>query len=163
VRKFGGKLYYGDASRIDLLRAAHIEQAKIFVLAVDDIESSLKIAATVRRNYPTLEIYARARNRHHAHMLMDLGVKIFVRETYFSSLRLAEEVLCGLGLERDDVAAFLDKFRNYDEAALIRQHAFHHDETQLIQSVKEAAEDLQTLFEADATSQAAKSEEGEAG
>jgi len=158
VRKFGGKLYYGDASRLELLRAAHIEQARIFVLAVNDIESSLKIAATVKRNFPRLEIYARARNRHHAHMLMDLGVKIFVRETYFSSLRLAEEVLCGLGLERADVAASIEKFTNYDEAALIRQHAIHHDETRLIQSVKEAAEDLQSLFETDVASQSSKDE-----
>lgn len=153
VRKFGGKLYYGDASRIDLLRAAHIEQARIFVLAVDDVESSLKIAETVKRNFPKVEIYARARNRHHAHMLMDLGVKIFVRETYLSSLNLAQQVLCGLGLDEAEVVASIEKFREYDEAALIRQHAIHLDETQLIQSVKDAAEELQGLFEADIASQ----------
>lgn len=153
VRKYGGKLYYGDASRIDLLRAAHIEQARIFVLAVDDVESSLKIAETVKRNFPRVEIYARARNRHHVHMLMDLGVKNFVRETYFSSLHLAQEVLCGLGLDKIEVLASIEKFKDYDEAALIRQHAIHHDETQLIQSVKGAAEELQSLFEADVSSQ----------
>ena len=153
VRKYGGKLYYGDASRIDLLRAAHIEQAKIFVLAVDDLESSLKIAETVKRNFPKVEIYARARNRHHVHMLMDLGVKNFVRETYFSSLHLAQEVLCGLGLDKTEVLASIEKFKDYDEAALIRQHAIHHDETQLIQNVKDAAEELQSLFEADVSSQ----------
>lgn len=156
VRKYGGKLYYGDASRIDLLRAAHVEQAKIFVLAVDDVESSLKIAETVRSNFPNVEIYARARNRHHAHLLMDLGVRVFVRETYFSALRLAEQVLCGMGLERDEVAASIETFRRYDEAALIRQHAVHHDENKLIQSVKEAAEELQSLFEADVAAQDAK-------
>jgi voltage-gated potassium channel Kch len=154
VRKFGGKIYYGDASRLDLLRAAHIEQARIFVLAVDDVQASLKIAETVKTHFPKLEIYARARNRHHAHMLMDLGVKVFVRETYFSSLRLAEQVLCGLGLERAEVVASIEKFRAYDEAALIRQHAIHHDEKKLIQSVKDAAEELQGLFEADSASQA---------
>jgi monovalent cation:proton antiporter-2 (CPA2) family protein len=162
VRKFGGKLYYGDASRIDLLRAAHIEQARIFVLAVDDVESSLKIAETVKRNFPKVEIYARARNRHHVHMLMDLGVKIFVREAYYSSLRLAEQVLCGLGLDQAEVAASVEKFTEYDEAALIRQHAIHHDETRLIQSVKEAAEELQGLFEADVVSQGNNSEQREA-
>ena len=159
VRKFGGKLYYGDASRVDLLRAAHAEQARIFVLAVDDVEASLKIADTVKRNFPKLQIYARVRNRHHAHMLMDLGVKVFVRETYFSSLRLAERVLCGLGLDEADVLASVEKFREYDEAALLRQHAIHHDESQLIQSVKDAAEDLQGLFEADIASQGNKTEQ----
>jgi voltage-gated potassium channel Kch len=161
VRKFGGKLYYGDASRLDLLRAAHVEQARIFVLAVDDVEASLKIAETVKTNFPNVEIYARVRNRHHAHMLMDLGVKVFVRETYFSSLHLAEQVLCGLGLEKTEVAASIEKFRVYDEASLLRQHAIHHDETKMIQSVKDAAEELQSLFEADIASQANKTEEKE--
>jgi monovalent cation:proton antiporter-2 (CPA2) family protein len=161
VRKFGGKLYYGDASRLDLLRAAHVEQARIFVLAVDDVEASLKIAETVKTNFPNVEIYARVRNRHHAHMLMDLGIKVFVRETYFSSLHLAEQVLCGLGLERTEVAASIEKFRVYDEAALLRQHAIHHDEIKLIQSVKDAAEELQSLFEADIASQTNKIEQKE--
>ncbi len=161
VRKFGGKLYYGDASRIDLLRAAHIEQARIFVLAVDDVEASLKIAETIKNNFPKLEIYARARNRHHAHILMDLGVKVFVRETYFSSLHLAEQVLGGLGLDKAEVAASIAKFREYDEATLIRQHAIYHDETQMIQSVKDAAEELQSLFEADIASQNNKAEQRE--
>ena len=158
VRKFGGKLYYGDASRIDLLRAAHVEQAKIFVLAVDDIEASIKIAETVKSNFPNVEIYARVRNRHHAHVLMDLGIKVFVRETYFSSLRLAEHVLGGLGLPSEEVVQSIDKFRIYDEAALLKQHAIHHDETKMIQSVKDAAEELQGLFEADIAAQANKAE-----
>lgn len=153
VRKFGGKIYYGDATRIDLLRAARIDQAKIFVLAVDDVQASIKIAELVKTHYPKLDIYARVRNRHHAHMLMDLGVKVFVRETYFSSLRLAEQVLCGLGLPQNEVVESIEKFRSHDEATLLKQHAFHNDETQLIQSVKGAAEELQGLFEADLASQ----------
>lgn len=153
VRKFGGKLYYGDASRLDLLRAAHIEQARIFVLAVDDVEDSLKIAETVKRNFPHLQIYARVRNRHHAHLLMDLGIRNFVRETYYSSLHLAEQVLCGLGLPRAEVLESIEKFSTHDQATLIKQHVIHHDEIQLIQSVKDAAEELQNVFEADVASQ----------
>ena len=153
VRKYGGKIYYGDASRIELLRAAHAEQAKLFVLAIDDVEASIKTAETVKTNFPNLEIVARVRNRHHAHMLMDLGIRTFVRETYLSSLKLAEEVLCGLGMPRDEVVASIDKFRVHDEATLIKQHAIHHDESQLIQSVKAASAELQILFEADVASQ----------
>jgi glutathione-regulated potassium-efflux system ancillary protein KefC/glutathione-regulated potassium-efflux system protein KefB len=156
VRKYGGKLYYGDASRLDLLRAAHVDQARIFVLAVDDVQASLRIAETVRHNFPNVEIHARVRNRHHAHLLMDLGVKVFVRETYFSALRLAEQVLYGMEFDREEVAASIEKFRRYDEAALIRQHAIHHDENKLIQSVKDAAEELQSLFEADTAAQDAQ-------
>lgn len=162
VRKFGGKLYYGDASRVDLLRAAHVEQAKIFVLAVDDVEASIKIAETVKSNFPKLEIYARVRNRHHAHVLMDLGIKVFVRETFLSSLRLAQHVLSGLGLPKEEVAESIAKFRSHDEATLIKQHAIHHDESKLIQSVKDAAEELQDLFEADIASQGNKAEQREA-
>lgn len=152
VRKYGGKLFYGDASRIELLRAAHADQAKVFVLAIDDIEASIKTAETVKTHFPNLLIVARVRNRHHAHMLMDLGIRTFVRETYLSSLKLAEEVLCGLGLERNDVVSSIEKFRTHDEATLIKQHAIHHDESQLIQSVKDAATELQDLFEADVAS-----------
>lgn len=152
VRKYGGKIYYGDASRIDLLRAAHADKARIFVLAIDDIASSIKTAEAVKTHFPNLEIIARVRNRHHAHMLMDLGVKVFIRETYLSSLKLAEEVLSGLGLPRSDVVSSVEMFRQYDEATLIKQHAIHHDEKQLIQSVKDAAEELQELFESDMAS-----------
>ena len=84
-----------------------------------------------------------------------------MRETYLSSLRLAEQVLYGLGLEKAEVTASVEKFREYDEAALIRQHAIHHDESQLIQSVKDAAEELQGLFEADIASQGNKAEQRE--
>lgn len=153
VRKFGGKLYYGDASRPELLRAAHVEQAKIFVLAVDDVQASVKIATLVKHRYPHVEIYARVRNRQHAYLLMDLGVKVFVREAYFSSLRLAEHVLVGLGTPPPEAARAVEKFRSHDEAALLRQHAVHRDESRLIQSVKEAADELQGLFEADAAAQ----------
>jgi len=149
VRKFGGKIYYGDASRIELLRAAHAGQAKVFVLAIDDVESSIKTAETVKTHFPNLEIIARVRNRHHAHMLMDLGIKTFVRETYLSSLKLAEEVLYGVGFARPDVVSSIEKFKTHDETNLIKQHAIHHDESQLIQSVKDAASELQDLFEAD--------------
>ena len=153
VRKYGGKIYYGDASRIDLLRAAHAEQARIFVLAIDDVQASLKTAEMVKTHFPNLEIIARARNRHHAHRLRDIGVKIFLRETFLSSMKLAEEVLCGLGMPRTEVVDTIEKFKTHDEATLMKQHAIHHDETQYIQSVKDAAEELQDLFEADLESE----------
>jgi len=154
VRKYGGKIYYGDASRIDLLRAAHAGQAKIFVLAIDDEQASLRTAEVVKTHFPNLKIIARARNRHHAHLLRDLGVKVFFRETFLTSLKLAEEVLCGLGMPRPEVVETVEKFKTHDEAALMKQYAVHHDETKYIQSVKDAAEELQDLFEADIESEA---------
>ncbi len=153
VRKYGGKIYYGDASRIDLLRAANIEQAKVFVLAIDDEEASLRTAEVVKTHFPNVEIIARARNRHHAHLLMDLGVRKFFRETLLSSLNLAEEVLCSLEMPRSEAHETIEKFKAHDEATLFKQHAIHHDETQYIQGVRDAAEELQVLFETDIDSE----------
>ncbi len=87
MRRFGSKVYYGDASRLDLLQAAGAQTAKVFVLAIDDVEKSLLTAETLRKHFPHLKIYARARNRFHAYRLMDTGVDYIMRETLLSSLR----------------------------------------------------------------------------
>jgi len=155
VRRYGSKVYYGDASRLDLLRAAHVEHAKIFVLAIDDVEASVRTAEMMRKHFPQVQIYARARNRYHSHLLTDLGVKASVRETFFSSLKLTEEVLEALGQPAHETRALLDKFQRYDEDLLQRQHAVFRDESKLIQTTKEAAEELQRLFEEDNRSKAA--------
>jgi glutathione-regulated potassium-efflux system ancillary protein KefC/glutathione-regulated potassium-efflux system protein KefB len=152
VRRFGNKVYYGDASRLDLLRAAKADKAEIFVLAIDDVASSLKTAATVKKHFPNLTIYARARNRFHAHQLMDIGVEGMIRETLLSSLDLARQVLQSLGIEEKQARGTVETFRAHDEKSLLAQHAIHHDETKLIQTTKEAALELQALFEGDTSS-----------
>ena len=153
VRQFGNKVYYGDASRVDLLRAAKADKAKIFVLAIDDVASSLKTAATVKKHFPNLAIYARARNRFHAYQLMDIGVDGLIRETLLSSLDLARQVLQGLGIEEKQAFSTIEMFKDHDEKTLLAQHAVHHDETKLIQTAKEAAQELQGIFEADTSSE----------
>ncbi len=150
VRKFGSKIYYGDASRLELLRAAKVENTKLFVLAIDNIETSVKIASVLRKHFPRVPIFARARNRFHCHKLMDLNVEVLYRDTYLSSLEMAREVLCGLGVARAEGERTVRMFREYDEALLKRQHAIYHDETALIQSAKQAADELHSLFESDA-------------
>jgi monovalent cation:proton antiporter-2 (CPA2) family protein len=149
VRRFGNRAYYGDASRLDLLRAAKADKAEVFVLAIDDIESSLRAAETVRKHFPKLRIFARARNRFHAHRLMDLGIEHIMRETFVSSLELAEQVLAATGMQGWDARDTVATFRAHDERALKRQFAVYHDETRLIQSAKDAATELQGLFESD--------------
>lgn len=153
VRRFGSKVYYGDASRLDLLRAAKADKAEIFVLAIDDVASSLKTAATVKKHFPNLAIYARARNRFHAYQLMDIGVDGLIREALLSSLDLAKQVLQGLGIEEEKARGTIEMFKAHDEKTLLAQHAVHHDETKLIQSAKEAAQELQGIFEADTSSE----------
>jgi glutathione-regulated potassium-efflux system ancillary protein KefC/glutathione-regulated potassium-efflux system protein KefB len=149
VRRFGSKVYYGDASRLDLLRAAKADKAKLFVLAIDDIEASLRTAETLRRHFPDLKIYARARNRFHAYRLMDLDCELIERETFRSSLHLAKQVLIALDVPSWDVETTVARFQAHDEKTLVRQHAIYHDETQLIQTSKDAAEELEDLLEGD--------------
>ena len=150
VRRYGNKIYYGDASRLDILQAAKIGEAKLFVLAIDDVEASVKTAHVVRMHYPGLTILARARNRVHYFRLQDLGIKTIYRETFPASLEVARQALLrvGFGVAAAERATAL--FKQHDEAQLAQQYAVHHDEAQLIQNVKEAADQLKELFEADA-------------
>jgi glutathione-regulated potassium-efflux system protein KefB len=150
VRRFGNKVYYGDASRIELLHAAKAGEAQLFVLAIDDVEASVKTAALVRRHFPQLPILARARNRVHYFRLRDLGVKAIFRETFPASLDAAHQALLRLGLGIAAAERAVTLFKHHDEAQLEIQYAMRHDEAQLIQNAKEAAQQLQELFEADA-------------
>lgn len=149
VRKFGGKVYFGDAARLELLRAAKTDQAKIFVIAVDDVDASVRIAELVRRHYPRLKIFARARNRNHVYRLREVGVHVVVREVFYSSLEISRQLLKEFGLNEPESARLVDRFRQHDEAMLLTQQAFHQDEAKLIASVKQYVRELEDLFEQD--------------
>ncbi|MGZ6140566.1 MAG: monovalent cation:proton antiporter-2 (CPA2) family protein, partial [Myxococcaceae bacterium] len=88
LQRFGNKVFYGDASRLDLLRAARADKARLFVLAIDDVQASVRTAREVQEHFPHLMIFARARNRAHAYQLMELGIEHVSRETFLSSLEL---------------------------------------------------------------------------
>jgi glutathione-regulated potassium-efflux system protein KefB len=150
VRRYGASVHYGDAARLDLLRAAGAEHAKIFVLAISDLEQSIRIAEAVTRHFPHLKIIARARNRRHAHKLMDVGVKHIFRETLLSSLAMTEMVLTTLGHSKDDAKHVISAFCERDSKLLIEQHAIHDSEEKLIQSVKDTATELESLLRVDA-------------
>lgn len=149
VRRYGSKVYFGDACRIDLLRAAGADRAELFVLAIDDIESSVKVAETVIGHFPNLKIVARARNRRHAHRLMDLGITHIFRETLLSSLAMSGRVLEMLGFDAEEVRRIVDTFGQRDKRLLDEQHAIHHDEERLIQSAKDTARELDSLLRND--------------
>jgi monovalent cation:proton antiporter-2 (CPA2) family protein len=150
VRRFGNKVYFGDPTRADLLRAAGAEQASLLIVVLEDTEAVLQTVEMARRNFPHLKILARARNRHAAHLLMDRGVDGLVRDTFHSSLWLAERALNVLGIEPDAAARAVALFRAHDEKTLQRTHAFYRDEKRLIQTAQQATEELADLFEADA-------------
>jgi monovalent cation:proton antiporter-2 (CPA2) family protein len=150
VRRFGNRLYYGDASRLDMLRSAGAHQARLMVIAVDDVEASVRIAELAARHFPELRVLARARNRQHAFRLMEAGVTEIWRETLGSSLEVAEATLVALGTPRETAARQVKRFREHDEETLRAQAAVKDDETRMIATAQASAQQLEQLFEADA-------------
>lgn len=149
VRRFGNKVYYGDASRLDLLRAAGAETAQILVLALDDVDASVRAAELVREQFPHLKVFARARNRQHAFALMDAGVTDVIRETYASSLEIAESVLEALGETPAASREAVRRFRQHDERTLQAQYQVKDDQEKFLATSREAAQQLEKLFDAD--------------
>ncbi|TGK11630.1 potassium transporter Kef [Leptospira fletcheri] len=149
ARKFGYKIYFGDASRLDLLISAGAEQADILILAVQDMDLSVKIAELVKAHFPKLQIIARARNRAHYFKLLDLGIRNIRRDTFASSLEIGGEALMELGFLPSEVERILEKFRAYDEEMLMGQYKVKHDEKELIAFSKNAVKQLEESFAAD--------------
>jgi len=149
VRRYGNKVYFGDASKLDLLRAAGADRAKLLILAIDDIEASVRTAETVHRHFPNLQIIARARNRRHEYHLMDLGIEHIFRENLLSSLAMGEQALRGLGMKDAQARDVVEMFRERDKKLIREQHAVQHDEEMLIQTAKETARELELLLRSD--------------
>jgi glutathione-regulated potassium-efflux system protein KefB len=149
VRHFGNTVFYGDATRLDLLRAAQTDKAEIFVIATEDPEANLRTARLLKRHFPHLKVFARARNRQHVFRLMDLNVDAIVRDTFFSSLEIARQVLEALGYDAATADEHLRRFRDHDERVLANQYPVYDDEAALLQTAQEARADLQRLFEVD--------------
>ena len=160
VRRFGNDVYYGDASRLDLLRAAGAQTARVLVLAIDDVDASVRTATVVREQFPQLRIFARARNRQHAFALMDVGVTEIIRETYASSLEVAAAVLEALGETPAGAREAVRRFRQYDQKTLQAQYQVKEDEQKFLATSLAAAQQLERLFEADKASSDASAPHG---
>jgi len=149
LRQFGNEVYFGDATRLDSLRAAGLGDAKALVLTIEDIEASVKIAETVRKQWPDVMILARARNRHHEIFLREVGVHYVIRETLLSSLELSEVLLTQLGVDPATAREEITAFRLHDEEMLERQAAVVNDESAFRQTSMEAEAELRGLFTED--------------
>ena len=149
ARRFGSRVFYGDPTRPEVLRAAGAGEARVLIVALDDTEATLRVVEIARRQFPQLFVLARARNRRHAHLLMDRGVDGFVRDTFYSTLKLTEMALRELGMTEAEAGRTTELFRQHDEKQLRETHGFYTDEKQLRQSAQQAAEELAALFEAD--------------
>jgi glutathione-regulated potassium-efflux system protein KefB len=159
VRKFGTQIYYGDASRPEILESARTGKARAFVLAIDDVEASMRTARMVRQNYPHVPIYARASDRRHVHQLMDEGIKIMRRETFLASLDLAREVLRGLGLPEREVRYTVDTFQTMDRRRLYEDYKNYTDLEKIRERAKSYAQELEELFAKDAEEHARRPED----
>lgn len=149
VRKFGNQVYYGDPKNPEILRAAGIKKARVFILAIDDVERSITTAQYLRKNYPDMIVLARARDRQHYYRLREVGVRHIWRETYLSSLDMSRESLQLLGISAEKARETVQTFRDYDDDLIERQQAIYDDEASMIESAQSAIAELESLFDED--------------
>jgi len=146
VRRFGWPAFYGDATRLDLLRTAGAAQARVIVVAIDDVEQSLKVVDLVKEHFPQLSIVARARNVTHYYGLRERGVTLIERETLDSALMSARSVLEALGWERHQARNLALRFRAHSIEMLEQMTLHHKDEAKLIAVAKQGRQQLEQLW-----------------
>ena len=146
LRKFGWRAYYGDATRLDLLRTAGASEARLLVLAIDDIENSVEVAKMVKENFPDLTIVARARNVQHYYELHELGVKFIERETFDSAIMSGRSALEHLGWQPHQARNLALRFRRYNIAQLRQMAPHRKDEAKLIAAARQGRQQLEELF-----------------
>ncbi len=151
VRKYGVQVFFGDASRLDLLKTAGAHSAQMIIVTIDDPKSSIHTVETVLKNFPHLKIFARVRNREHALKLMELGIPQhhLVRETFHSSLYLTEEILRQMGLSFSAASETVQRFQEHDEQVLSQQKQYLNNEDEMIKFTLKSAEELRKIFEQD--------------
>jgi glutathione-regulated potassium-efflux system ancillary protein KefC len=149
LRKFGFRVFYGDATRLDLLEAAGVGKARVLVNAIDDMDESLALVDLVREHFPGLRIVARARNVTHYFELRRRGVELPERETFESALVAGRRALQALGTSPYEARELADRFRQHNVTMLdaLLEHA--HDETRRISLAKAARDDLEEQFRRD--------------
>ena len=143
ARKFGYRVFYGDATRLDLLRTAGAGSARVLVIAVDDVEQSLEIVELAQSHFPQLAIVARARDVTHWNRLRERGVVRVERELFESSLLSARSVLELLGHSPEDAGASAQRFRAHNLALFEKLHPHFRDQAKLIAVIKEGRTQLE--------------------
>lgn len=146
LRKFGFKVFYGDATRSDLLRVAGAEKAEILVVAIDDVESSVALVDMAKREFPHLRIVARARNVAHVFDLLEREVDFIERETFDASLRLGRKVLEIVGVQKHRAFSLAQTFRDFDENALRALSKERKNDKLRISLAQQARVDIERMF-----------------
>ena len=137
LRKMGFKVFYGDATRMDILRSAGANHAKILIASIDSPEVNAELVEKTKREFPNLTVMVRARNRMDAYELIDAGVKNIYRESLETSVRLGMDVLISLGFRKYTATRAGQSFLKYDEAALPKLAAHRHDQETYIFNARE--------------------------
>jgi glutathione-regulated potassium-efflux system ancillary protein KefC len=149
LRKFGYRVFYGDATRLDLLEAAGARRARLLVNAIDDVESSIALVDRVRANFPDLPIVSRARNVSHYFELKLRGVEVAERETFEAALRVGRSALERLGIDRFRARELADAFRRHNIASVDATLPFYQDEARRMSMAKQGREELEQQFARD--------------
>ena len=149
VRRFGNKVFFGDASRLDLLRAAGAKDAQLMVVAVDSIEKSMEIIRVVKKHFPDLPIAVRARNRQHAYELINEGVTVFERDTFVSAISLGTEILQQLGMSKKQATSMGETFASHDKQTLHELSNLWGDEKAYGTAVRKNMEELRQILDSD--------------
>ncbi|MGY2489741.1 glutathione-regulated potassium-efflux system protein KefC [Cupriavidus sp. CP313] len=149
LRQYGFKVFYGDATRLDLLEAAGIADARILVVAIDGMDESLELIDRVRQRFPELQIYARARHVSHVYQLKDRGVHLFEREMFEGSLMLGRRVLEGLGFDPAEARNVALRFRRHNIQAIDRFYPHYTDQKKLVSLARQARDELEEMFRQD--------------
>ncbi|MDQ6638292.1 MAG: cation:proton antiporter, partial [Pseudomonadota bacterium] len=146
MRRFGWRVYYGDATRLDLMRTAGADKARVIVVAIDDIEQSVDCVRMIRANFAGATIVARARNVQHYYQLSELGVTLIERETLDSALMSARSALEQLGWHPHQARNLSLRFRRHNVAQLAALAPHRKDEARLIAAAKQGRQQLEELF-----------------
>ncbi|WP_280152654.1 glutathione-regulated potassium-efflux system protein KefC [Piscinibacter sp. XHJ-5] len=146
MRRFGWPVFYGDATRLDLLRIAGADKARVLVLAIDDVDQSIEIARMARQHFSQLALVARARNVQHFYALRDAGVELIERETLDSALMTGRSALELLGWEAHHARTLALRFRRHNVTQVLAMAPHWKDEAKLITAAKQGRRQLEEQF-----------------
>lgn len=149
LRGFGLKSFYGDATRLDLLRVAGAARARLFIIAIDDESKSLELVGTIQKNFPNLRILARAASRQHAYELLNAGVTDVYRETFGSALDLSIDALHALGTTTERAHRAAQIFRDHDDASVRDMARLLDDQSAYNSRARQHIENLERVLQAD--------------
>jgi CPA2 family monovalent cation:H+ antiporter-2 len=149
VKKFGNRVFYGDAARLDLLKTAGIDHARVVLVALDNEAQCLRVAELVRENYPHVSLVVRAHNRLSVQLFRRLGVHAVIRELMASSLSAADLVLQEYGFSDLDAERMVEIFQRHDEETLEKSLELGGDMKTLIDQSRYSRERLASLFQQD--------------